>query len=189
MPLITTCLRARSTGFTLIEVVMVLSIVGILAAIATPALQNLLMDMRMTTRVNEFVSHLHLARSEAIHRGQRIVLCPSSDQITCAKAPQWQDGWIVFVNNIVSRNGSETHDSSEEILRIQNQQHSSLTIKTASRNPIEFRPQGTAGGSTATITFCDTRGASKARAVVLSNGGRVRLTTTQPGTRKPLSCV
>lgn len=189
MPSILTCPRARSAGFTLIELVIVLSVVGILAALATPALQNLLMDIRMTTRVNEFVSHLHLARSEAIHRGQRIALCPSSDQMTCAKAPQWQNGWIIFVNSIVSRHGSEIHESSEEILRIQNQRHPSFTIKTVSRNPIEFRPQGTAGGSTATITFCDTRGASKARAVVLSNAGRVRVTTTQPGTRKPLSCA
>ncbi len=181
--------RLRHAGLTLIELLTVLSIVAILAAIGAPALQNLLMDMRMTTRVNEFVSHLHLARSAAIHRQQRIALCPSSDQTTCATAPQWQHGWIVFVNSIVNNSGSEKHESSEEVLRVQDQQHSSLTIKTVSRNPIEFRPQGTAGGSTATITFCDTRGASKARAVVLSMGGRVRLTTKQPSTGDSLNCA
>lgn len=179
--------RPRPTGFTLIELLTMLGVVAILAAIGTPALQNLLMDMRMTTRVNEFVSHLHLARSAAIHRQQRIALCPSSDQTTCVKAPQWQHGWIVFADE----DGSRAHENSEEILRVQGQQHASLTIKTVSRNPIIFQPEGTSGGANTTITFCDTRGASKARAVVLSVGGRVRLAYKQPGTGKPkpLSCV
>ena len=181
--------RLHPAGFSLIEILAVLSIVAILAAVGAPALQNLLMDMRMTTRVNEFVSHLHLARSEAIHRQQRIALCPSSDQTTCAKAPQWQDGWIVFVNNIVNNHGSEARESSEEILRIQDQQHASLTITSGEHYPIVFQPKGTSSGTNGTITFCDTRGSSKARAVVLSNGGRVRMAYTQPGTRKPLSCA
>ena len=177
--------RLRPAGFTLIELLTVLGVVAILAAIGAPALQNLLMDMRMTTRVNELVSHLHLARSAAIHRQQRIALCPSSDQTTCATAPQWQDGWIVFVNG----NGNKTHENSEEVLRVQDQQHASLTITSGAHHPIMFQPEGTSGGSTSTITFCDTRGASKARAVVLSNGGRVRMTYKQPGTGKPLSCA
>lgn len=175
----------RAAGFTLMELLAVLSIVAILAAIGAPALQNLLMDMRMTTRVNEFVSHLHLARGAAIHRQQRIALCPSSDQTTCAKVPQWQHGWIVFAD----KNGNRIHENEEEVLRVQDQQHESLAIKSGSHSPIVFQPEGTSGGTNGTITFCDTRGASKARAVVLSNGGRVRLAYKQPGTGKPLSCA
>ena len=175
----------RPTGFTLIETLGVLGIVAILATVGVPALQNLLMDVRMTTRVNEFVSHLHLARSEAIHRQQRITLCPSSDQIVCAKTPQWQHGWMVFIDE----NGNKIHENSEVLLRVQGQQHVSSTIKSGLHSPIIFQPEGTSGGTNSTITFCDTRGASNARAVVLSNGGRVRLTYTQPGTKKPLSCA
>lgn len=177
--------QPRLAGFTLMEMLVVLSMAAILAAVGAPALQNLVMDMRMTTRINEFVSHLHLARSAAIQRQQRIALCPSSDRTTCATAPQWQHGWIIFVNG----NGNKTHESSEEILRAQNPQHASLTIKSGSHYPIVFQPEGTSGGTNGTITFCDARGASKARAVVLSNGGRVRLAHTQPTTGKPLSCA
>lgn len=175
----------HTPGFTLIEMLTVLSIVAILVVAGIPALQNLLMDMRMSTRVNEFVSHLHLARSAAIHRQQRIALCPSNDQLNCTTTPQWEHGWIIFVDT----NGNRIHDPNEDILRVQNKQHPSSTIKSGSHFPIVFQPEGTSGGTNGTVTFCDTRGASKARAVVLSNGGRVRMASRQPSTGRALSCV
>lgn len=170
----------RLAGVTLIEMLVVLGIVAILATVGAPAFQNLLMDNRMTTRVNEFVSHLHLARSAAIHRQQRIAICPSADQRNCATAPKWHVGWMVFVD----KNGDRKRGVNEEILRVHVDQHPSLTITSGLHYPIVFQPEGTSGGSNSTITFCDTRGTAKARVVVLSNSGRVR-TSAKP----PIVCI
>ncbi len=41
---------------------------------------------------------LLLARSEAIKRESRVVLCKSSNGATCATTGDWQQGWIVFAD-------------------------------------------------------------------------------------------
>ncbi|MFZ5592965.1 MAG: GspH/FimT family pseudopilin [Pseudomonadota bacterium] len=170
-------LHRRMSAFTLTETLVVLAIVAIIATIASPSLQNLLMDNRMTTRVNDFVTHLNLARSEAIHRHQRVVLCPSADQTNCASGSDWHAGWIIFVDN----NTNRTHENNEEILRMETAQHQGFKITSGNHHPVVFQPEGGSGGANDTFTFCDTRGAAKARAIVLSNTGRARIADKRPG--------
>lgn len=176
--------RRRISAFTLTEALVVLALAAIAVVIATPSLQSLLMDNRMTTRVNDFMSHLHLARSEAIHRHQRVVLCPSADQANCASDSLWHAGWIVFVDG----NANRTHENGEEILQLQTAQHQGFKITSGSHQPVVFQPGGGSGGTNDTFTFCDTRGTAKARAIVLSNTGRARIADKKPG-GKALVCV
>lgn len=176
--------KSAQSAFTLVELLATLAIAGIIAVSAAPSLQNLLMDNRMATRVNDFMTHLSLARSEAIHRGARVVLCPSADQQNCARHSVWHEGWIVFVDD----NSDRKHESDETILRLQSAENDSLTIKSGAHQPIVFQPQGSSGGTNDTFTFCDARGPSKARAIVLSNSGRPRIAHhKRDGT--PLTCV
>ncbi|MDX1252257.1 MAG: GspH/FimT family pseudopilin [Gammaproteobacteria bacterium] len=177
-------LRRRMSAFTLTETLVVLAIVAIIVMIATPSLQNLLLDNRMATRVNDFMTHLHLARSEAIHRHQRVVLCPSADQASCAPGSHWHAGWIIFVDS----NANRTHESGEEILRLETAQYQGFKITSGNHQPVVFQPEGGAGGTNDTFIFCDTRGAAKARAIVLSNTGRARIADKKPG-GKALVCV
>jgi type IV fimbrial biogenesis protein FimT len=176
--------KSAQSAFTLIELLATLTIAGIIAISAAPSLQNLLMDNRMVTRVNDFMAHLSLARSEAVHRGARVVLCPSNDQQNCATHSAWHEGWIVFVDD----NANRRHENEETILRLKSTENDSFTIKSGNHQPVVFQPQGGSGGTNDTFTFCDTRGPLKARAIVLSNSGRPRSAHhRRAGT--PLICV
>lgn len=97
-------------GFALTELVVTLSVSAILLVVSVPAFNQVLASERLTGYANDIFAALVLARSEAIKRNQRVVLCKSSDdEKTCANTGGWEQGWIVFVDsdNNASRAVSE----------------------------------------------------------------------------------
>ena len=55
----------RNSGFTLIELMIAISLVAILLATAVPALEDFTNDARQTGAINDFVAAMHLARITA----------------------------------------------------------------------------------------------------------------------------
>lgn len=79
-----------SAGFTLIELMVVVAMVAILAAVATPSFREFVEAQRMRDTAFGLVSDLSLARSEAIKRGGNVALEPVADD-------DWAQGWNVVV--------------------------------------------------------------------------------------------
>lgn len=97
---------ARSgRGFSLVELMVVMSIAAILLAAGVPSFQSLIQNQRMTATVNDFFAAINLTRSEAIQRGTRVDLVP-------ADATDWAKGWIVFVDE----NNNQKPDTGEQII-------------------------------------------------------------------------
>lgn len=172
----------RSHGLTLLEVLVVTSLLALLASLALPHLEVLVLDSRMTTAANTLVHSIHLARQAAITSVHEVVLCRSTDGEHCLGAGDWTNGWMVFTN--LDQDSPPTVDAGEPVLQVQDRQHlSSVTSNRASYIVRPFPQRSTNG----TVVFCDRRGAAHARAVILSYSGRPRISRHAPDGR-PLHC-
>jgi type IV fimbrial biogenesis protein FimT len=89
-------------GFSLIELMITLLVGALVLGIGIPTLQEFIATNQMAASVNNFVSSVHVARSEAIKRRANATLCASADwnsaTPTCAAGGKIADGWIVFID-------------------------------------------------------------------------------------------
>lgn len=79
---------SRARGFTLIELMVVVTLVAVLSAIAVPGFRDLLLNQRLAASTSEFVAALSLTRTEALKRSQTVTLTPKTKK-------DWSSGWEV----------------------------------------------------------------------------------------------
>jgi type IV fimbrial biogenesis protein FimT len=172
----------KAAGTTLVELLTVLTVCAVLATLAAPSFQTLYWDGRRTAAVNGFLHTVFLARSEAIKRGEIVSVCHSSDGQRCDPGVDWSMGWIVFVNR--DRDEPPEHDATEPLI-FSSTGSSGVSI-TSNRRGYSFRPvtQAVVNG---TIVFCDARGSTQARAIIISHTGRPRVAQLDAD-GKPLRC-
>jgi len=175
-------LPRHERAFSLYEALVTLTVVSTVTTIAVPSFQQLTTSQRMSGAVNSLVTALHLARSETIKRGERAVLCPSSDGRTCRNNTVWEEGYMLYID----RNGNHEFDTGETAVRMFDATPG-LHIRSAHRDQVTYQPNGMASGSTITITFCDKHGRGAPRAVIVSNSGRPR-TSTRNASGGAISC-
>jgi len=149
-----------AAGFTLVELLVVISVAGILAMIAVPSLQNTLTLNRLDTVSNQFVATLSMARAEAIKQGNQI-------NITSTNGTNWTGGWIECC----------VPGSTTAPLQVGGPLAGTMT-NYGSTAQIGFDSTGRLvnGGAAANFIFCaDGVDAIKSKGVTVALSGRVRI--------------
>jgi type IV fimbrial biogenesis protein FimT len=97
---------AKSSGFTLVELMITVVIAGILVAVGIPSFNSTINSSRLTSYANELVTALNLARSEAVKRGMQVSIRRNGNT-----KRNWDSGWIIFTDangdGVLDDNGNE----------------------------------------------------------------------------------
>ena len=165
------------SGFTLLEALVVLAVLGTLLALAAPNLTELRQKHQMQSQAERLLGSLMLARSEALRRQQRVTLCLRSTGDFCATKGSWGQGWVVFVD----ANDNAVREAQEPVLQVQESLPSFLKLEgnaTVNRYVsfgAEGRSQTTTGAFQAgTLTLCQAD-ATQAWRLVINALGKPRL--------------
>ena len=117
-------------GFTLVELMVTMAVIGILALVAVPGMQAMINHSRLSGASGELTAALQLARSEAIRRNARVTVCAGTAGV-CNGSTTWAN-WTVC--------GSDNAAGSNDVIR--NQSAPDSVQLTGSVDRIVFRPSG-----------------------------------------------
>ena len=161
--------RQSQAGFTIIELMVVITIIGVLASFAIPSFNSMIYDNRRTTVVNELLANLMLARAEAAKRGQPVSVCglTSSGGTSCTGGTTWDYGWMVFLDP----DGNGAIANASDVLAKYVNPYEIKVRSSQNGGPIVLKPfnQATTAGY---VLVCDKRGDSNSRHVCVETNGR-----------------
>lgn len=146
----------KKAGFTLVEVMIVIAVFAIMAAVAIPTFMSLLPGMRLNGATRQVASDLMAARMKAVKLNQR------------TKVSFGSTGYGYEIWNDADNSGAVADNEGDDVERSIHPDYHDVTFNTVST---VFSPRGTA--TNRTITLQNTSGSTKS--ITISIAGRVKI--------------
>lgn len=163
--------RRKNSGFTLIELMVTLSVAGILLSIAVPSFSTMTKRNRVTTQQNDLMGDLMLARMEAVKRSRTVSLCSANVAGTACSgnAGDWHQGWLIYVNST----GSGVYDNAKDtLLRVHDALKGGSTL-SYDASTLTFSSRGYLPSNIGDFKLCEVdRAADFSREIAMSATGR-----------------
>lgn len=133
----------RQRGFSLLELMITLSIAAILLVIAVPSFRDLMHRNQVSSASNELLASVAYARTEAITRGQLVSMCPSTDNGgSCAGGATFESGWIVYTYPAGAASTNKAYDSASSVLLRATTARTGVSVRAKGSTVITFGQQG-----------------------------------------------
>jgi type IV fimbrial biogenesis protein FimT len=166
-------LGRQATGFTIIELMIGIAILGITMTFAAPSFLTLISNNRIAGGASDFVSALQLAKAESAARVNPVTICKRNVAGTgCTGGGDWQQGWIVFSDI----NGDASVDVGDTVVLVQEALDPQITFGGTAgvTNSITYNQSGTTSiTATQVLILCDSRGfAVSAKGILVTITGR-----------------
>lgn len=167
-------------GFTLIELMVTISILAIVMLLAIPEFTSMIKNNSISSMNNNLLAALNFARTEAVKRGVPVSVCATANSSFAACGSAWNLGWLIFVNPTGGNTLSNT--SSAPLLKVEKITDQSATISVSPNVGIAtYTTTGfpTAASSNVSFTIKSTGCTGDAgRIVTISVTGRPSATAT-----------
>lgn len=176
---------AASKGFTLIELMVTVTLVAIALALGVPSFTTFQRNAELTSATNSLLAALNAARGEAMKRGMNAMVVPTD-------GANWSGGWVVFVD----KNRTQAYESASDVTILSTDPPPTyLTVSgngsSAGATPyIMYDASGYSklkGGGFGALTFTIARNdvtgntlADQTRRIIIASTGRAR--TCKPST-------
>jgi type IV fimbrial biogenesis protein FimT len=160
----------RNSGFTLVELMVTLSVVAVLLSAGVPSFSAMVKNNRLVSESDELRALLSAARFEAKLQRTTVTVCRSTDAIECSPG-DWGAGYMAFID----LDGDARLDDDERLLEHRSKSTRGIGVSYSRAGGIlRFDGNGYAADSSGTFTFCDERGAAQARELMVSVVGVAR---------------
>ena len=159
-------------GFTLVELLATLAVVGITLSVALPSYSSMIGNTKSDITVDAFLTLFSLARSRAVLSDQIVTICPTDDFINCSG--DWRHALMIFTD----KDNSKSISGSDRLIQTYNAQDNGikLEIHPSRKNYFQYSETGLSHGTPGNIVFCSNTGNIKfARQIVISFTGRIRV--------------
>ena len=167
-------LNIKQRAFTLVELIVTIAIVGILAVIAFPNLNQFAVGLKVEGEISELNRLILITRNTAISSGNTTTMCPLVSN-NCVN--QWDKEISVFEDlngDGVFNPPAAGSTIGDVVIRVKDSININDKLQFSGGSSLIYSPQGNLTGSTANSTFsyCPNGYTDESKGIVISALGR-----------------